>query len=109
MFWNKDKGGVGTKEGRTEQPKKATPRDLMAGQIDALEPAKEISFKLGEIYVKPFITVVRNTSGKKFTVYQDGKDQAGKPAGKRGKVWDVDHARDIANWLSEREGTLYKG
>ena len=109
MFGKKDKGQAVAAVKDAEKVKKVSPKDVMSAQIDALEAGKEISFKLGEIYVKPYITVVRNATGKQFTVYQDGKDAAGKPAGKRGKFWDVDHSKDIVNWICEREGTLYKG
>jgi hypothetical protein len=108
MFWKKDKGGVATPEKQTDKVRKSSPKDVMAERIDALESGKEITFKLGEIYVKPYITVARNATGKKFTVFQDGKDAAGMPSGKRGKFWDVDHAKDIVHWIMEREGTVYK-
>ena len=58
--------------------------------------------------MKPYVAVVRNPSGKKFTVYQDGKDDEGNPAGKRGKFWDTEKAKDIAGWILEREGQIYK-
>lgn len=109
MFGRKDKGGAPAPEQTAEKAKKLSPRDIMVQQIEAVESGKEISFKLGEIYVKPYITVVRNAQGKQFTVLQDGKDAAGKPAGKRGKFWDCDHAKDIAGWIVEREGSLYRG
>ncbi len=110
MFWKKDKGSAtATAESGVQKPKKTTPRDLMAEQMDAIEPGKEITYKLGEIYVKPYITVVRNTEGKKFTVYQDGKNAEGKPTGNRGKFWDANDAMEIARWVIEREGTVYTG
>jgi len=109
MFWKKDKGGSSAPVKEPEKAKKASPKDVMAEKIDAVETGKEITFKLGEIYVKPYITVVRNATGKKFTIFQDGKDAAGNPAGKRGKFWDVDNSKEIVNWITEREGTLYKG
>jgi len=109
MFWKKEKEGTAAPVKEAEKAKKLSPKDVMAAQIDAVEAGKEITFKLGEIYVKPYITVVRNATGKKFTVFQDGKDTAGKPAGRRGKFWDVDHSKDIVNWVCEREGTLFKG
>lgn len=109
MFGKKDKGGTAATVQTAEKARKLSPRDLMGEQIDALEPGKEVSFKLGPIYAKPYITVLRNSQGKKFTVFQDGKDAAEKPAGKRGKFWDCDKARDIASWILEREGSLYRG
>ncbi len=110
MFWKKDKGGAKvTDEGEARKERKATPKDLMIEQIDAVEPGKEITYKLGEIYVKPYITIVHNVQGKKFTVYQDGKDEAGNPSGGRGKFWDANNSREIASWIIERSGTLYQG
>ena len=106
MFGKKNDSATVT--GDAEKTKKLSPREVMAQQIEAVEPGKELSFKLGQIYVKPYITVVRNSAGKKFTVFQDGKDAAGNPAGKRGKFWDCDKAKDIANWIAEREGTSYR-
>jgi len=109
MFGKKDKG-VTVAEKEPQKVKKASPRDAMTAQINAVEAGKEITYKLGEIYVKPYVTVVGNSAGagKKFTVYQDGKDAAGKPSGKRGKFWDTNEAKDIAGWILEREGTLYQ-
>ena len=111
MFWKKDKGSVATAEPDALKVKKASPRDVMTAQIDAVEAGKEITFKLGEIYVKPYVTVIRNApgTGKTFTAYQDGKDSAGNPSGKRGKFWDTNEAKDLAGWILEREGTLYRG
>ena len=97
----------GKKQGAPESVKKLSPKDAMAAQIDTLDTGKEITFKLGQIYVKPYITIVRNASGKRFTVFQDGKDDAGNPSGKRGKFWDTEKAMDIAKWILEREGQLY--
>lgn len=110
MFWKKSKANaaVATRVEATKA-KKVTPKDLLIEQIDAIEPGKEITYKLGEIYVKPYISVVHNAEGKKFTVYQDGKDAAGNPSGKRGHFWDTNQAKDIAGWLIERDGTVYKG
>jgi hypothetical protein len=106
MFGKKDtEGGVAT----PEKAKKVSPVDVLIGQLDSLEAGKEMTFRLGEIYVKPFISVARNATGKKFTVYQDGKDAANKPLGKRGKFWDADKAKDIVHWIVEREGTVYRG
>jgi len=109
MFGMKDKGGVVAAEKEPQRAKKASPRDLMIDEINAVEVGKEITYKLGVIYVKPYITIARNATGKRFVVYQDGKDAAGNPAGKRGKFWDANEAKDIAGWIIEREGTLYRG
>ncbi len=110
MFWKKDKADAAVATGgEAARAKKATPKYLITEQINAVEPGKEITYRLGEIYVKPFISVARNSQGKKFTVYQDGKDEAGNPSGKRGKFWDANEAKDIASWLVERDGTVYKG
>ncbi len=57
--------------------------------------------------MKPYITVVRNATGKRFTVLPGCKDAAGNPAGKRGKFWDTDSAKDIVHWVCEREGKPY--
>lgn len=110
MFWKKDKAGAAVAAGtEAQKPKKATPKDLLTEQINAVEPGKELTYRLGEIYVKPYITIVRNTEGKKFTVYQDSKDAAGNPSGNRGKFWDTNEAKEISGWIIEREGTVYKG
>ncbi len=108
MFWKKDKGGAATTAAQSPKVKKATPRDLLMEELNAIEPGGEITYKLGPIYTKPFITVAHNTEGKKFTVYQDAIDQSGNPMGKRGKVWDANEAKDIATWIVEREGAVYQ-
>jgi hypothetical protein len=109
MFGKKDKGGTATPERELDKTKNLSPRDEMITRLDALEVGKEMNFRLGEIYVKPYITIVRNASGKKFTAFQDSKDSNGMPAGKRGKFWDSDKAKDIVGWIVEREGKPYQG
>ncbi len=109
MFWKKDKGSAAaTAATQPPKAKKVTPRDQLMEKLNAIEAGKEITYKLGPIYTKPYITVAHNTEGKKFTVYQDAKDESGKPMGKRGKVWDANEAKDIATWIVEREGTVYE-
>ncbi len=110
MFWKKDKeGAAASAVEATHKDRKVTPKEVMMEQIDATEPGQEITFRLGEIYVKPFITVVHNAQGKKYTVFQDGKDAEGKPAGARGKLWDTNHSKEIVKWIMDRDGTLYPG
>ena len=91
---------------------KATPREVIATQIESLEGGKEVVYQLGAIYIKPFITVVRNESypvkGKEFIVYQESKAADGTPSGNRGKFWDASKPLDVAKWLLEREGKLYR-
>jgi hypothetical protein len=97
---------------KSKREHKLTPREVFAQQIDAVESGREIVFELGEIYVKPFITILRNPTypalGKRFVVFQEGRGCDGSPSGKRGKVWDTNHSLDIAKWVLEREGHLYK-
>ncbi|TFH34869.1 MAG: hypothetical protein E4G93_04635 [Dehalococcoidia bacterium] len=92
--------------------KKLSPRDAMALQIEAVERGKEIVFRLGEIYIKPFITVAHNTEypvkGKKFVVFQEAAGADNNPGGKRGKFWDTSNSKDIAKWVLEREGHVYQ-
>jgi hypothetical protein len=110
MLWHRDKSGASVaKVQEPQKAKKLGPKEQMAEQLDLLEPGKEITYKLGAIYVKPFITVVRNEKGKKFTVLQDGADAAGAPAGTRNKLWDVNHAKDVASWVIDRGGGFYSG
>ncbi len=110
MFWKKDKGVATTAEAKEPQKaKKVTAKDQMIEQINLVEPGKEIVYRLAEIYVKPFITVVRNAQGKRFTVLQEGPDEEGNPSGLRGKLWDVNDAKGIASWVIEREGIYFKG
>jgi len=100
----------GRKGSAAETKKKLSPKDLVAQQIDAIEPGKELMFRLGPIYVKPFITVVHNTdAAKKFTVLQEAADASGAPGGKRGKFWETGNAKEIASWVLEREGQVYEG
>jgi hypothetical protein len=105
MFGQKDKSA--TKE------KKLSPKEIMTGQIETLETGKEMLFRLGPIYVKPFITIVHNPEypgkGKKFIAYQEGAGPDSKPSGLRGKFYDTNNAKDIAAWVLEREGSIYKG
>jgi len=110
MLWNRNKGGSGTatQEAKPEKVKKASPSDVAARQMEKLEPGQEILFRLGEIYIKPFVAVLRNADypakGKQFTVFQDSKGPDGKPAGKRGRFWDSNKAAEIADWIVSREG-----
>ena len=110
MLWNRNRGSGGTAapEVKPEKVKKLSPKDIVAQQIATLQPGEEVTFKLGEMYVKPFVAIVRNvdypTQGKQFTVFQDSKDSDGKPAGKRGKFWDTNKAAEIADWIVSREG-----
>ncbi len=96
------------------KPRKAhrlTPREAYAQQIDLVESGKEITFELGPIYIKPFITVLRSTvypeKGRKFIVFQEGRAADGTPNGKRGKFWDSNKSLEIAKWILEREGRPY--
>ena len=92
--------------------KNLSPKDAMAQQIDALESGKELVFRLGQIYVKPYITVLHNPEhpgkGKKFIAFQEGAGADGKPSGNRGKFYDTNNAKDFASWILEREGHLYE-
>jgi hypothetical protein len=90
------------KDKNPDKEKKLSPKDMMAQQMEELE-----------IYVKPFITVLHSPEypgkGKKFIVFQDGVGPDGKPAGKRGKFWETDKPKEIASWIMEREGSIYRG
>ncbi|MBN1857117.1 MAG: hypothetical protein JW846_09215 [Dehalococcoidia bacterium] len=109
MFGHKEKDTVQVKE----KEKKLSPKDLMIQKLDALESGKDILFKLGGIYVKPFISVTRNAEypgkGKKFIAFQEGAGPDGKPVGKSSKFFDTNSAKDIASWVIEREGHIYEG
>ena len=101
------------KDKNPDKEKKLSPKDMMAQQMEQLETGKELMFRLGQIYVKPFITVLHSPEypgkGKKFIVFQDGVGPDGKPAGKRGKFWETDKPKEIASWIMEREGSIYRG
>ncbi len=103
----------GSKDKATAVAKKMSPKDALAAQIDALEGGKEMMFRLGPIYVKPFVTVVHNPEypgkGKKLIAFQESAGPDNKPVGSRGKFYDTNNAKDIAGWLLEREGVVYKG
>ena len=112
MFWNKKKtGDSATVDQQSAKQKKATPKDLMVQQLEAIEADEELTYKLGEIYVKPYITVARNQGypekGKKYVVYQEGKAVNGSPSGNRGRFWETNNPGEIAAWMLEREGKLY--
>ena len=108
MLWHKDAGGSSVAESKEPlKEKKLSPKDQMIGQLNQLEPGKEITYLLGEIYVKPFISVVRNEKGKKYSVFQDGRGMTGAPAGNRGKFWDTNDAKEIASWVLGRGGGFY--
>lgn len=112
MFWNKKKSGdTATAEQQPAKQKKVTPKDLMAQQMEAIDAGKELTYKLGDIYVKPYITVQRNPNhpgtGKKFVVLQESKTTDGSPSGNRGQFWETNNAAEIAGWVLEREGKLF--
>jgi len=109
LFGRKDKGGSAVADRDLRKEKTVNPKGEMIDQLDLLEPGKEVTYRLGQIYVKPFITVARNEKGKRFTVFQDGATEAGLPAGVRGKLWDVNDAKSIASWIVERGGHFYVG
>jgi len=101
----------GHKDSSTVQDKKLSPKDALAQQMDAIPAGSEMVFKLGQIYVKPFITVTVNPEypkGKKFIVFQEAADADARPSGKRGKFWETSNSKEIAGWLLEREGQVYK-
>jgi hypothetical protein len=91
---------------------KLTPRDIVSRQIESVERGGAIVYELGAIYIKPFITIVKNASypvqGKEYTVFQEGRADDGAPSGKRGRFWDTNKSSDIARWLLEREGRLFR-
>ncbi len=98
-------------DSNVKEGKKLNPKDAMAQKIDAISGSSEMVFKLGQIYVKPFITVAINpeTGKKKFIVFQEAAGTDGKPSGKRGKFWETSKAKEIAGWVLEREGSVYQG
>ena len=103
----------GLKSDSAVKEKKLSPKDAMAQRIDAVAAGSELVFKLGQIYVKPFITVTVNPDypgkGKKYIIFQEAADTEAKPSGKRGKFWETSNSKEIAGWVLEREGTVYQG
>ena len=103
----------GHNDSNTATMKRLSPKDAMAQQIDAMESGKELVFRLGQIYVKPFITIAHNpqfpAKGKKYIVFQEAAGPDNKPGGKRGKFWDTNKTKEIASWVLDREGRLYQG
>ena len=100
----------GANSGSPTKEKKLSPKDAMAQKIDSIAGSTEMVFKLGQIYVKPYITVALNpeTGKKKFLVFQEAAGDNGKPSGKRGKFWETNNAKEIAGWVLEREGSSYQ-
>jgi len=109
MFFKRGKGGDSATLDRPAKAKKASPKDLIAEELEQIAPAQKVNFQLGKTYIKPFISVVRNPGypekGKKYSVLQDGVDETGKQANNPGRVWDTNNPREIASWLVDREGT----
>lgn len=103
----------GHKDSDTATENKLSPRDAIAQQIEAMESGKELVFRLGEIYVKPFITIAHNpehpAKGKRYIVFQEAAGPDNRPGGKRGKFWDTNNAKEIASWVLNREGRLFQG
>jgi len=103
----------GLKSDSPVKEKKLSPKDAMAQKIDAIAAGSELVFKLGQIYVKPFITVSVNPEypgkGKKYIIFQEAAGSDAKPSGKRGKFWETNNSKEIAGWVLEREGTVYHG
>ena len=103
----------GHKDSNTATEKKVSPKDAMAHQIEAMESGKELVFRLGEIYVKPFITIAHNpefpVKGKKYIAFQEAAGPDNRPGGKRGKFWDTNNTKEIASWVLDREGRLFQG
>jgi hypothetical protein len=103
----------GHKDSSTATAKKLSVKDAMAQHIDAMESGKELVFRLGEIYVKPFITIAHNpdypAKGKKYIAFQEGAGPDNKPGGKRGKFWETNNTKEIASWILDREGHPYQG
>ena len=108
MLWHKDtRGSAVAADKEPLKEKKVSPKDQMMEQMNQIEPGKEITYRLGPIYVKPFIAVVRNEKGKRFSVFQDGPNAEGVPAGNRGKFWDTNDPKEIASWVLGRGGGFY--
>ena len=110
MFWNRKKSGE-TATAEIRPPKKVSPKALVAQQLEGIEAGKELTYKLADMYVKPFITVTRNSaypgSGKKLIVYQEGKEADGTPSGNRARFWETNNSTEVAGWILDREGKLY--
>jgi hypothetical protein len=109
MFWKHGKSGNSATLDNPAKAKKLSPKDLITQELERIAPAQQVTYRLGQTYIKPYITVVRNAEypgkGKKYSVLQDGMDAAGKPANKPGKFWDTNDAREIGGWIIDREGT----
>lgn len=105
MFGHKDKSAVSERT--------LSPKEQMIQGVETLAAGKELVFRLGAIYVKPFITIVQNpeypAKGKKFVAFQEGAGSDNRPGGKRGKFWETNKSKDIASWVLEREGHVYQG
>jgi hypothetical protein len=109
MLWKRKKDGSAATSDQPPKVKKVSRKDVAAQEIERIAPNEQAAYRLGKIFVKPYVIVVRNPEypgkGKKFTVLQDGMDESGNPTNKPSKLWDTNDAKEIAGWILERDGT----
>lgn len=93
--------------GKKEKEKVASPKDILAGEIERLTPGQSLQYKLPPLYGNDLVVIRMNPDfskkGKKYRVDSESLVD-GKSSGKIHFVWDTDKPRDIASWVLERLG-----
>jgi len=93
----------------TDKEKSLSPKDILAREIEAMEKGEEATFKLGDMYLRPFLIIQCGSgTGRKYEVYQDTKGADGKPSGRRGSFWKTSNPKEIADWIDQRGGHRYE-
>lgn len=123
MFWNKKNTEVKTiptptaaannavqQEIKKPKEKKLSPKDIVMGQIEMLEPGHSLSYITKTWSGTDLMVVEANADypgkGHKYLVsYEEIVDD--KPSGKRQHIGDSDKVKQVTEWILSRKGELY--
>ena len=107
MFWKKKPA---TGEPSKPEVKKLSPKEIIINQIEQIGPERSLTYQLAEYLIDRFAIVELNpeypAKGRKYIV-STGEIVDGKPAVKKGRIWDSNKAKDLASWILAREGVLF--
>ena len=114
MFWKKKQAEERPAKAKAEPPKpkvkQLSPKEIIINQIEQIGPVQSLTYQLAEYLMDRFAIVELNPEypgkGRKYIVSSD-RMVDGKPAGKKGRIWDSNKAKDIASWVLEKKGVLF--
>jgi len=115
MFWKKKPVAEEASKPKAKtlpkpKAKELSPKEIIINQIEQLGPRQSLTYQLAEYLMDRFAIVDLNPEypgkGRKYIVSSD-RMADGKPAGKKGRIWDSNKAKDIASWILEKQGVLF--